>query len=125
MKKIFLFISLFLATALFALEFWLQTNQHHYKLGETAIICFKVGENFTGENWTGDRTKVHQLIEYLPNNEKIDLSNQLSTQNGDSLKIPISAEGTYMVIFNSKNSHLNLEAEKWRNKYAKQRKLPT
>lgn len=78
----------------------------------------KVGENFTGENWTGDKTKVQELSEYI-NGKKLDITSQLSDKKGDSLRLANFEEGTHMVIYNSKNSHINLDAEKF-NAYLKE-----
>lgn len=94
-------------------EFWLQPNAYFSRIGEIVNIRFNVGENFTGENWKGNREKVQQLLHYTPSNDVIDISNKLSFAMGDSLKIAFEKEGTQMIVFNSTNSFINLEAKKF------------
>lgn len=61
---------------------------------------------------------------YLPNGSKVDLSDKLSMNKGDSIRLPLQAEGTHMVVFNSTNSHIELEAVKF-NDYLKEDGLTT
>lgn len=84
-----------------------------------ARIRFLVGEGFQGENWGGNKDKVHQLFHYTPSDEIIDISSRLSTNKGDSLQLPLQDEGTHMVVFNSTNSFISLEADKF-NEYLKE-----
>ena len=100
-------------------EFWLQPQKFHYSIREVARIRFLVGENFTGQNWTGNKDKVSQLFHYTPGGDVLDIANKLSANNGDSLLLPLQEEGTHMVIFNSTNTFINLEAEKF-NGYLKE-----
>jgi hypothetical protein len=96
-------------------EFWLQPNKYFFTNSETATIRFNVGEHFTGENWKGNKNKIQQLLHYTPNNSINNISSSLSNAVGDSIKLPITEEGTHMIVFNSTNSYIQLEAEKFTN----------
>lgn len=94
-------------------EFWLLPNKFYYTIREVAIIRFKVGENFSGENWRGDSSKVSLLVYVKPSGETENLAAAISGRPGDSLRVPLQEEGTHMVIFNSTNSFISLEPEKF------------
>jgi hypothetical protein len=124
MKKIIsLFILLFFSFLLSAHEFWLEPDKFLYEAGEPITIKFLVGENFEGENWSGNRLKVNQLYFYSKDFTD-ELSSEISEEKGDSLQISIFDEGTAMLTFNSNNSFINLEAEKF-NEYLKEDSLQT
>ncbi len=120
MKKVLLLL-LFLVsyTLLTAHEFWLAPDKYFYTIRDIALIRFRVGENFTGENWAGNKEKIKRLTHYLPNETQVDIAERLSTQKGDSIRLPLQTEGTHMVVFNSTNSHIELEADKF-NDYLKE-----
>ena len=108
-------IPLFSVIAL-AHEFWLSPQKFFYTIREVANIRFLVGENFTGMNWTGNKDKIQQLHLVTPSGTITDLAPRLSTNKSDSLQLPLSEEGTHMVIFQSTNSFISLEAAKF-NEY--------
>lgn len=108
-KNIPLLIFLFSTFLLPANEFWLQPDKFLYKWNEPINIRFLVGENFEGENWSGDRTQVNKLEIYF-DGVKDDLADVLSDEDGDSLQLKLLDEGTAMVIFNSNNSYIELVA---------------
>ncbi|MES2005653.1 MAG: DUF4198 domain-containing protein [Bacteroidota bacterium] len=114
MKKLLLFLAV-VALSVFAIahEFWLLPQKFFYTIRETAIIRFKVGEHFLGENWKGSRENIQQLLYYPPSGEVIDMSAGLSPSQGDSVRIPLKEEGTHMLVFNSTNLSINLEPEKF------------
>ncbi len=116
MKKFSIFLVI-LIISFFGLahEFWLQPSKFFYSIREVAKIRFVVGENFIGENWAGNHEKVQQLLHYTPKGEILDVSAGISLNKGDSLLLPLKEEGTHMVIFNSSNSFINLEAAKFNN----------
>ena len=109
---LFLFISI-LCVIGFAHEFWLNPQKFFYTVREVANIRFNVGENFTGENWSGNKDKVAQLLLYTPSGPITDVSSRISINKGDSLQLPLQEEGTHMLIFNSTQSFINLEAGKF------------
>lgn len=119
MKKplLLIFIS-FLILPVIAHEFWLQPEKFIYKRGDNINIRFWVGEDFDGSNWSGNRNKVTSLQLYLGDITD-DLSGQLSDEKGDSLQLAVFDEGTAMVAFNSTNSFIQLDADKF-NAYLKE-----
>ncbi len=118
MKKIIIILFLFCFISVSAHEFWLQPDKFIYKKGEKATIQFRVGENFEGENWNGNRSKINFLHLYL-SGVKADLSSALSDKNGDSLQYTLTQEGTAIVVYNGLNSFIELEPAKF-NAYLKE-----
>lgn len=99
-------------------EFWLQPQKFFFTIREMANIRFWVGEDFHGENWTGNKDKIAQLMLYSPSGIS-DISQRISGNKGDSLQLPLQEEGTHMVVFNSTNSFINLDAAKF-NEYLRE-----
>lgn len=125
MKKALLFLFFLVShTLLTAHEFWLAPDKYFYTIRDIALIRFRVGENFTGENWAGNKEKIKRLSHYLPNETQVDITERLSIQKGDSIRLPLQTEGTHMVVFNSTNSHIELEADKF-NDYLQEDGLQT
>ncbi len=113
-QKLTLFLSLIIISlTLFAHEFWLLPHDYIVKTGEHVNIRFQVGENFTGENWKGNNSRIEKIIHHTPDKRKLDISSLLSNQFGDSLSLPILSAGTHMITFESTNSFIELEAEKF------------
>lgn len=111
--KNILFICLFtFAIPLFAHEFWLQPDKFIYKRGDNINVRFLVGENFEGDNWSGNNKKVKSLKLYFTGAVD-DLSSQLSEDKGDSLQFSVYDECTAMITFNSTNSFIRLDANKF------------
>lgn len=120
MKKIVgCFIFMIVSVAVIAHEFWLQPQKYLFNKGEIANIKFNVGENFSGENWAGNNTKINFLTHCTPSNKQVDIVNLVSAKNGDSLQLKLEEQGTHMIIYNSKNSFINLEPTKF-NAYLKE-----
>ena len=118
MKKLICLFFIFCFLSVTAHEFWLQPDKFIYKKGETANIKFKVGENFEGENWSGDKTKVKSLKLYQLNSFS-DISSLVSDKKGDSIFLPLQNEGTMVIAYNSLNSFIKLEPAKF-NAYLKE-----
>lgn len=119
MKKILLLTVIILAAlAVLAHEFWLEPKKFIYKKGETANITFRVGENFTGENWNGNRQKIKSL-DFFSNGSKTDMSSAIGDAKGDSLQLTFMQEGTAMIAYNGHNSFIQLEPGKF-NAYLKE-----
>lgn len=116
MKKLLLLFILF--TVLSSHEFWLQPASFIYKKGDKANIRFRVGENFEGENWAGNRSKINFLSLYL-NSKKTDLSTAISDNKGDSLQYTFSQDGTAVIVYSGLNSFIELEPAKF-NAYLKE-----
>ena len=112
MKKYLTFLLIFFVLSTWAHEFWLQPSSFILKKGDKANIRFMVGENFEGDNWSGNRSKINFLSLYL-NGIKRDLSSAISDNKGDSLQYTFSQEGTAMVVYNSLNSFIELGPAKF------------
>ncbi len=120
MKKIVICVGLMIISlAVIAHEFWLQPQKYVFNNGETANIKFNVGEDFTGENWASNNSKINYLIHTTPSNKQIDIAGLVSDKKGDSIKLKLNEEGTHMIIYNSKNSFIKLEPAKF-NAYLKE-----
>ncbi len=115
MKKIITSFLLLCVISVAAHEFWLQPSTFIYKRGEKIIIKFLVGEDFTGENWSGDKSRIASLFLYDKTGSHNMVSPIIPFAKGDSLQlIPIGDnEGSYMIAFNSNNSFIDLEAAKF------------
>ena len=101
---------LFVVPLLMAHEFWLQPNKFIYKVGEDINLRLLVGENFEGENWTGNNKSIKSFQLHL-NNAMDDLSYQVTDSIGDSLQFSIHEEGTFMITYNSTNKYIELKPE--------------
>jgi uncharacterized GH25 family protein len=113
MKKIFLLLLTFIVVRVSGHEFWIQPDKFLYKHAELANIRFLVGENFTGENWSGDKDKVKSLRLYFEDVADTNCIDNLGSRKGDSLQIAMLDEGTVMVTLNTTNSFIDLEAVKF------------
>ena len=118
MKKLITSIFVLCVISVAAHEFWLEPSKFIYKRGETASIKFRVGENFEGENWSGNRSKIN-FLSFYQNGIKKDISASLSDNTGDSLQLHLDQEGTAVVAYNGINSFIELEAGKF-NAYLKE-----
>ncbi|MGC4038745.1 MAG: DUF4198 domain-containing protein [Chitinophagaceae bacterium] len=113
MKKLLTtLLSFALSIVLSAHEFWLQPDRFIYKRGEEINIRFNVGENFEGENWGGDTSKIQHLNFYYAD-VKDDLLDAMGPAKGDSIRFALVDEGTAMVTYNSKNSFIQLDSAKF------------
>lgn len=112
--KIFLrFISILAVYVLLCShEFWLSPDKYIYQRTEAINIRFLVGENFEGDNWNGNNSRIQTLTFYY-GGVRDDLSEYLSENNGDSLQLTMVDEGTAMIAFNSNNSFIELESGKF------------
>ena len=112
MKKIITLFFVISVSIVSAHEFWLQPNKFMFSKGEKANIRFLVGENFTGENWSGNSAKL-QTLDIYHGRSVTNIANLLSDHKGDSILLPLPKEGTMMVTFNSNNSFIELEPAKF------------
>jgi uncharacterized GH25 family protein len=113
MKKIFLLLLTLIVVRVSGHEFWIQPDKFIYKHAEPVNIRFLVGENFTGENWTGDKDKIKSLRLYFDDVTDKNCTDNLGGNKGDSLQIAMLDEGTVMVTLNTTNSFIDLEAAKF------------
>lgn len=113
MKKIFLLLLTFIVVSVSGHEFWIQPDKFIYNHGEPVNIKFVFGENFAGENWTGDKDKIKSLRLYFEDVTDTNFVDDLGKSKGDSLQIAILDEGTAMVTLNTTNSFIDLDAAKF------------
>lgn len=102
-------------------EFWLDPDKFIYKRGEKINVRFYAGENFIGENWSGNKDRIESLHLYF-GGVNDDLSKQLTDAAGDSLEMVLLDEGTYLVAFNSNNALIELPAPEF-NQYLSEQGL--
>ena len=108
----FLFILFLLFTFLTSHEFWIAPDKFHYKRGEQINLRFMVGEQFVGENWTGNRSRIKSMHFYY-GGVKDSCHQNFSDKQGDSMQIALYDEGTAMITMNTVNSFIELEADKF------------
>jgi uncharacterized GH25 family protein len=118
-KKIIVLSTIILCAALGeAHEFWLQPNKFFFKVGETTVVDFKVGENFMGEPWDLTRHKVDRLE--LNHLQKVtDYKTAVKSNDKEKLKILLEEEGTHMLVMQSNDAFMELEGAKF-NEYLKE-----
>jgi uncharacterized GH25 family protein len=111
-----LFATVALTTA--AHEFWLMPPQFFVAPHTTLNLRLLVGENFTGERWGNKSNRVTRLAHYTP----LALQDLLPTATAaDTLhpNVTFTQRGTHMVVLNTNNAFITLEAEKF-NAYLKE-----
>jgi len=113
MKRIFLLLLTFIVLSVSGHEFWIQPDKFIYKHGEAVNIKFLLGENFTGENWTGDKDKIKSMRLYFGDVTDKNCDDNFGNNKGDSLQIAVLDEGTVMVTLNTKNSFIDVDAPKF------------
>src|SRR6185295_6960741 len=113
MKKIFFLLLTFVVMSVSGHEFWIQPDKFIYKYAEHVNIKFLVGENFAGENWTGDKDKIKSLHLYFEDAVDTNVDDDLGKNKGDSLQIAMLDEGTVMLTLNTTNSFIDLDAAKF------------
>lgn len=93
-------------------EFWLEPNRFYFQSGETATVHFRVGEAFLGEAWKvrGDRIV---RIEHHARGEVLDLKNVLQEDVAGPFHVPLSKEGTHLIVMESKAAFIELDGQKF------------
>jgi len=112
MKKILLSVFAFVlfSTAGFAHEFWLDPVSFFSK---NACVRFRVGEHFSGNNWSGNFEKV-RLLEVLNHTDRSTTNAQQMLPNqGDSLQFSLPFTGTQLLVYNGSNSYIELPASEF------------
>jgi len=109
-KKIFFFLPVFIVINVSGHEFWMQPDKFIYKRTEPVNIKFLVGENFNGDNWSGDKDNINCLELYFDDVVDKNLDANFGSDKGDSLQLAMIDEGTVMVTLNTKDSVIGVEA---------------
>jgi uncharacterized GH25 family protein len=99
-------------------EFWLQPDKFLYKPGEDLKINFNVGEHFIGEPWDVKLSRVDK-IELHQHTTVTDLKKHIKEGTKENLSVTLKQEGTHLVVMQSTNAFLELEADKF-NEYLKE-----
>ncbi len=110
MKTITFLILFVFCSAISASEFWIQPSKFKVKRGETINLRFLFGENFEGENWSGNRSKVKEMQFYYGGVSDKKLVENLSDKSGDSLQIAMIDEGTAVVTMVTENNFIELDS---------------
>lgn len=111
-KTVTIFLLLTIISSLSAHEFWLNPGRFIYKRTEKINIRFLAGENFEGENWTGNNERIKSLQIYY-GNVSDDLSPVVTEATGDSIEYFMTDEGTHLIAFNSNNAFMEMEPSKF------------
>ena len=93
-------------------EFWLQPQKFFFQAGEKATIGFRVGEGFVGEPWD---LKKHQAerLQWLHLDQVKDLRASVTANEKSNFELPLTEEGTHLVVMESNKAFIELEAEKF------------
>jgi uncharacterized GH25 family protein len=92
-------------------ECWLVPQKFSYQAGEKFFLRWQVGENFTGENWSGSKEKA-VMLRAFSNNYQYDLQPFMSMVKGDSVKLDtISYAGNYTIAYQGNNSFIETAAD--------------
>ncbi len=119
MKRFLAILSITLFTCFaHAHEFWLQPNKLFYQVGEKALISFRVGENFEGEAWNLKKNRLTRMeVHHLA--QRTDLKSVVKEGEKNNLEITLKTEGTHLVVMQSNDAFIELEADKF-NEYLKE-----
>jgi uncharacterized GH25 family protein len=114
MKKRFLttFSVLLVISLAQAHEFWLQSSGFRFKMGETMVVDFVVGENFTGEFWDLKRHKVEKVSIHAGPMVK-DLMKEVKSSAGKNLSYKFDREGTHLLALETNVAYIEMEADKF------------
>ncbi|HJS55952.1 MAG TPA: DUF4198 domain-containing protein [Chitinophagaceae bacterium] len=93
-------------------EFWLNPHKFIYKSGEPVTIRFLAGENFEGENWSGNNERIRSLKLYF-SGVNDDLSKFITGAFGDSIEYIMVDEGTNLIAYHGNNSFVELDPSKF------------
>jgi uncharacterized GH25 family protein len=99
-------------------EFWLQPQKYFYKVGETAVISMRVGENFSGEPWDLKRHRIVKLESHHLG-KSVDYRSSVKEGKKDNLEIALAEEGTHLVVMQSNAAFIELKAAEF-NAYLKE-----
>jgi uncharacterized GH25 family protein len=93
-------------------EFWLQPQKFFFQVGEKATIGLRVGEGFVGEPWDLTNNRIERL-QLLHLEQVKDLKTGVTLNNKSNFELPLTTEGTHLVVMQSNNAFIEMEAEKF------------
>ncbi len=113
MTRIFFTLLCFtIAVPLSAHEFWLKPSKFILKKGERATLLLLVGENFAGEPWKFNQSRVITFVQCHKNEAQ-----QITPVVKDSVAAPIdlmfSADGTHLVALHTTPKFIELDGKKF------------
>jgi uncharacterized GH25 family protein len=93
-------------------EFWIQPEKFYYNAGDRASLRFMVGENLLGEPWD---LKQHRIVklEHRHMEGRRDVLTQVRDDVKENLSITLTSPGTHMILLQSNNAFISLEAEQF------------
>ena len=102
------------STFLFAHEFWLMPSKFRVKPGEIFSLNFFVGEDFNGELWAKRRERTAKFT-HFSNQTLNDLTPLALQSDSGAVSLKFNEVGTHLLSFESKNSFIALDAEKFKS----------
>jgi uncharacterized GH25 family protein len=102
----------------FAHEFWLMPERFRLKIGEITNVKLLVGEHFKGEDWQKKSERTQEVLQFF-GKQKQDLTAAATASGTNDLAVTFAQAGTHLITMRSKNSFIELEAEKF-NEYLKE-----
>ncbi len=111
-KTVSLIVLLTLAAWTQGHEFWLQPQKYRFAVGETAVVDFKVGENFTGEYWDMKRHQVVEMKLYTAGTP-VSLLTSVKKSEGKNLSHTFTKSGTHLFFLQSNAAYIELEGVKF------------
>jgi len=122
MKKIISsFLLVFLTLLISSHECWLQPDKFIYTPGDEIKVNVLVGENFEGQNWTGNNKSIQSMRLYL-SDVTDEIGGYIGNTPGDSVAFTMNDEGTYMITCNTNSKHIELNAAEF-NSYLEEDEL--
>jgi Domain of unknown function (DUF4198) len=110
-----IFFSLIFLTILqtgLAHEFWLMPGRFRVPVGACGPVKFWVGENFQGEDWGNKKERTLQVTHWAPQGPT-DLTAPATASDSNNLVVEFKTPGTHLITLRSKNSAIELEADKF------------
>jgi uncharacterized GH25 family protein len=92
--------------------FWLQPDKFKYNVGETVTVDFKIGDDFRGEPWMQKKQRIESLTLYH-NGKAQELKAKVHEGEKDNLKVQLAEEGTHLIVMQSNNAFIKLEADQF------------
>lgn len=99
-------------------EFWMAPSKFYYEVGEDLSLYFRVGEDFIGEAWEVKPERFERFEVHQQKNVQ-DVKSLIKGGDPIALTMPLSAEGSQVVVMQSNHQFIELEAEKF-NAYLKE-----
>ena len=111
MKKIFIFLALFLILgAAFGHEFWLQPSRFFATVGDRIQVQVLVGEGFVGERSEGKKNRILQYRHHMASSST-DLAPTLTGDTYGDVSVSLTTPGTHLPSFATAPTFLSMKAD--------------